>query len=61
MTTHSSILAWKISWNFCCLAGSSPWGRKGSEATENAHTNKLMILMVNPFSFQFSSLFLTKV
>ena len=56
MTTHSSILAWKISLNFCCLAGSSPWGHKESEATENAHTYKLMILMVNPFSFQFSSL-----
>ena len=56
MATHSSTIAWKISLNFCCLAGSSPWGHKESEATENAHTYKLMILMVNPFSFQFSSL-----
>ena len=33
MATHSSILAWEISWQRS-LAGYSPWGRKGSDMTE---------------------------
>ena len=33
MATHSSILAWKISWTED-LVGYSPWGRKESDATE---------------------------
>ena len=31
MAIHSSILAWNIQWN---LVGYSPWGRKGSDMTE---------------------------
>ena len=31
MAIHSSILAWNIPWN---LVGYSPWGRKGSDMTE---------------------------
>ena len=33
MTTHSSILAWKIPWTES-LEGYSPWGRKESDTTE---------------------------
>ena len=33
MTTHSSILAWKIPWTES-LEGYSPWGRKQSDTTE---------------------------
>ena len=32
MATHSSILAWKISW-ICSLVGNSPWGCKESNMT----------------------------
>ena len=36
MATHSSILAWEISWTEepC---GYSPWGHKESDTTEHAH------------------------
>ena len=33
MVTHSSILAWKISWTES-LVGYSPWGNKESDTTE---------------------------
>ena len=33
MATHSSILAWKISW-WKSLVGYSPWGCKESDTTE---------------------------
>ena len=33
MATHSSILAWKISWTEE-LPGYSPWGRKESDTSE---------------------------
>ena len=33
MATHSSILAWKITWT-ADLASSTPWGRKESDTTE---------------------------
>ena len=33
MATHSSILAWRISW-VESLVGYSPWGRKESDTTE---------------------------
>ena len=33
MATHSSILAWKISWTEE-LVGYSPWGRKESDTSE---------------------------
>ena len=37
MTTHTSILAWKIPWS---LAGYSPWGHKKSDTTEQVtHTH----------------------
>ena len=39
MATHSSILAWKISWTEGC----SPWGRKESGTTErltHTHTHR---------------------
>ena len=38
MASHSSILAWKISWTER-LAGYSPWGRKEPDTTEHAHTH----------------------
>ena len=37
MATHSSILAWKISWTEGC----SPWGRKESSTTEQLTHNSL--------------------
>ena len=33
MATHSSVLAWEISWKRS-LEGYSPWGRKESDTTE---------------------------
>ena len=33
MATHSSILAWRISWTES-LAGYGPWGRRESDTTE---------------------------
>ena len=33
MATHSSIIAWRITWTEG-LVGCSPWGRKGSDAAE---------------------------
>ena len=36
--THSSILAWKISW-IEELGGYSPWGCKESDTTEHTHTH----------------------
>ena len=36
MTTHSSILAWKIPKGQRSLADYSPWGRKESDTTEHA-------------------------
>ena len=38
MTTHSSILAWKILWTKTSLQGFSPWGHKESDTTEHSHT-----------------------
>ena len=35
MTTHSSILAWRIPWTQD-PGGLSPWDRKGSDVTEHA-------------------------
>ena len=37
MATHSSTLAWKISWNIPGVVGYSPWGRKESDTTERLH------------------------
>ena len=37
MATHSSILAWKISWKRS-LVVNSPWGRKEWDTTQHAHT-----------------------
>ena len=37
MATHSSIIAWKISW-MGSLARYSPWGYKEMDVTEHAHT-----------------------
>ena len=34
LATHSSILAWKMSWTERSLVGCSPWGRKESDMTE---------------------------
>ena len=34
VVTHSSILAWKISWTERSLAGYSPWVHKESDMTE---------------------------
>ena len=36
MSTHSSILAWKIPW-MEEPGGLSPWGRKESDMTERLH------------------------
>ena len=36
MATHSSTLAWKISWTGN-LVGYSPWGHKESDTTERLH------------------------
>ena len=36
MAAHSSILAWKIPYQFP-LVGYSPWGRKESDMTEQLH------------------------
>ena len=38
MASHSSILAWKISWTER-LEGYSPWGHKESDTTEHVHTH----------------------
>ena len=42
MATHSSILAWEISWTEK-LVSYSPWGRKESDITErlSRHTHSL--------------------
>ena len=37
MATHSSILAWKISWLEEPNIGYRPWGRKESDTTEQLH------------------------
>ena len=37
MTTHSSILAWKIPWTEEPGAGYCPWGRKESDTTERLY------------------------
>ena len=37
METHSSILAWKIPWTEEPGRLVSPWGRKGSDMTEQLH------------------------
>ena len=37
MATHSSNLAWRISWTERSLACYSPWGRKESDTTERLH------------------------
>ena len=34
MASHSSVLAWKIPW---IKEPGSPWGRKGSDMTEQKH------------------------
>ena len=34
MATHSSILAWRISWTERSLVGYSPWGLKELDTTE---------------------------
>ena len=47
MTTHSSILAWKILW-MEERVGYSPWGHKESDTTERLH-------------FHFHSFFLMKL
>ena len=39
MTTHSSILAWKIPWKKN-LSGYSPWGRKELDMTERLTHNR---------------------
>ena len=36
MAPHSSTLAWKIPWTRS-LVGYSPWGREGSDTTEQLH------------------------
>ena len=36
MATHSSVLAWEISWTES-LAGHSPWSHRESDATEHAY------------------------
>ena len=41
MATHSSILAWKISWKRI-LVVYSPWGRKGWDMTQHVHTMYLI-------------------
>ena len=49
LTTHSSILTWKIPWTEEAggggeLGGHSPWGYKESNTAEHAHTLKSLIL-----------------
>jgi len=45
MTTHSSILAWRIPWTEM-LVGYSPWGHKESATTEATwHSCKLAIMV----------------
>ena len=41
MTTHSSILAWRIPWTKRSLAGYSPWGCKESDTTERLSTQEM--------------------
>ena len=43
MATHSSILAWKITWTEEPGGQYSPWVHKESDMTERAHTNKLKV------------------
>ena len=47
MTTHSSILAWRIPWTE--EPGYSPWDHKESDMTEQARTSRLS---VRPAKFQ---------
>ena len=48
MATHSSILAWKISWTERSLLGYSPWGDKESDTIERLHFLFLEILTCVP-------------
>ena len=41
MATHSSILAWEISWKRS-LVGYSPWGHKESDTIEQLNDNNLV-------------------
>ena len=41
MTTHSSIVAWRIPWQRC-LAGYSPWDQKELDTTEQLRFHSLM-------------------
>ena len=41
MATHSSILAWEISWKRS-LVGYSPWGHKELDTTEQVNNNNLI-------------------
>ena len=45
MTTHSSIVAWRIPWQRC-LAGYSPWGQKELDTTEqlNFHSSDISVM-----------------
>ena len=43
MATHSSTLAWKISWTEELDAGYCPWGRKELGTTERLHFHFLSV------------------
>ena len=47
MATHSSTLAWRIPW-MEELVGSSPWGCKESDTTEQLHFTSLLYTMAWP-------------
>ena len=50
MTTHSSILAWRIPW-IEELGRLCPWGRKESEMTEQLHSDTSHVfILLNVFS-----------
>ena len=52
MATHSSILAWRISWTVASQApGYSPWDRKESDMTEQLH----IITYINIYILSFKT------
>ena len=52
MATHSSTLAWKISWTEELGAGYCPWGHKESGTTERLHFSSLRLLHIYSFPSQ---------
>ena len=55
ITTHSSILAWRIPWTEDSLAGYGPWGHKESDMTERLTLHFSLSLLQGIFPSQQSN------